>query len=193
MISETGPMEAHRPDTGSAAAISPAGDPAAPPPLAFVRRIYLVLAAALLAGCYSFSGTTLPGHLRTIRIDPVANRTLESALADRITRGLEEGFTQRSNLRKVNEGGDAELVCVLTNYSHRPQSTSGTTVQSYRVDILTSVRFVDKVKGDTLYKDDQVPGFGTYTVARGETEETGQRLAVENLVKVILDNTVSGW
>ncbi|MEO6098039.1 MAG: hypothetical protein ABIW76_21195, partial [Fibrobacteria bacterium] len=86
-----------------------------------------LLAVALLffaAGCYSFSGTTLPTHLKTVRIDPVGNRTLESALADRITQGLEEGFRSRSNLRKVNEGGDAELICILTDYSHRPQTTS---------------------------------------------------------------------
>ncbi len=152
------------------------------------------LAACLaLAGCYSFSGTTLPGHLRTVRIDPVANRTLESALADRITQGLEEGFRSRSNLRKVNEGGDAELICVLTDYSHRPQTTSGATVTSYRVDILVSVRFVDRVKGDTLYKDDHVPGYGVYAVDKGETEELGKRLAVESLIKVVLDNSVSGW
>lgn len=152
------------------------------------------LAACLtLGGCYSFSGTTLPGHLRTVRIDPVANRTLESALADRITQGLEEGFRSRSNLRKVNEGGDAELICVLTDYSHRPQTTSGATVTSYRVDLLVSVRFVDRVKGDTLYMDDHVPGYGLYAVDKGETEETGKRQAVESLVKVILDNSVSGW
>jgi len=147
----------------------------------------------LWMGCYSFSGTTLPPHLRTIHIQPVVNKTLESALADKITRGLEEGFSSRSNLRKVNEGGDAELITVLTDYSHRPQSTSGATVTSYRVDLLLSVRFVDRVKGDTLFKDDHIPGFGQYAVDKGETEELGQKLAIESLVKVILDQTVSGW
>jgi hypothetical protein len=156
----------------------------------------LFLAAALpllLGGCYSFSGTTLPNHLKTVRIDPVGNRTLESALADQITQGLEEGFRSRSNLRKVNEGGDAELICVLTDYSHRPQTTSGSTVTSYRVDMLVKVRFIDRVKGDTLYKDDRVPGYGLYAVDKGETEETGKKQAVESLVKVVLDNSVSGW
>jgi hypothetical protein len=161
-----------------------------------LRRLRTALAAAcalLCAGCYSFSGTTLPNHLRTVRIDPVINKTLESALADQITAGLEEGFRSRSNLRKVNDGGDAELITVLTDYSHRPQATSGSTVTSYRVDILASVKFIDRVKGDTLYSDDRVPGYGTYQVDKGETEETGKRLAIESLVKVVLDNSVSGW
>jgi hypothetical protein len=150
-------------------------------------------AALALAGCYSFSGTTLPSHLRTVRIDPVANKTLESALANDITQGLEEGFRSRSNLRRVNEGGDAELITVLTDYSQRPQTTSGATVTSYRVDILASVRFIDRVRGDTLYSDDRVPGFGQYAIDKGETEQSAKRQAVEGLVKVILDNSVSGW
>jgi Lipopolysaccharide-assembly len=167
---------------------------------AAARRSVGLLAAGLgaaaglmLAGCYSFSGTTLPAHLRTVRIDPVANKTLESALADQITQGLEEGFRSRSNLRKVNDGGDAELVCTLTDYSHRAQTTNGALVTAYRVDMLMSVLFIDRVKGDTLYKDTHVPGYATYAVDKGETEELGKKLAVESLVKVILDNSVSGW
>jgi hypothetical protein len=152
-----------------------------------------VAAAMCLAGCYSFSGTTLPTHLRTVRIDPVGNKTLESVLADQITQGLEEGFRSRSNLRKVNEGGDAELICTLTDYSHRPQSTSGANVTAYRVDLLVSAVFIDRVKGDTLYKDDHVPGYGTYAVDKGETENTGKQQAVASVVKVILDNSISGW
>jgi hypothetical protein len=153
----------------------------------------LSAAVLILAGCYSFSGTTLPAHLRTVRIDPVGNKTLESVLADQITQGLEEGFRSRSNLRKVNEGGDAELICVLTDYSHRPQSTSGANVTAYRVDLLVSAVFIDRVKGDTIYKDDRVPGYGTYAVDMGETEETGKQQAIASVVKVILDNSISGW
>lgn len=164
--------------------------PAARPPALLPA---LLAGLAVLSGCYSFSGSTLPAHLRTIRIPQAQNRTLEPELADRVTRGLEEGFRNRTNLRRVNEGGDAELLLTLTDYSHRPQTTAGDQVTSYRVDMLASVVFVDRLKGDTLYKDDRVPGFGQYFIERGETEETGKRLALENLVKVVLDNTVSAW
>lgn len=149
--------------------------------------------AACLAACYTFSGTTLPAHLRTLRILPVGNQTLESALPDRIAQGLDEGFRQRTNLRRVNEGGDSELEAVLKSYAHRPQSVSGDKVTAYRVDMLLSVVFLDRVKGDTLYHEDQVPGYGFYSIDKGETEETGQKLAIENAVKVILDHAVSGW
>jgi hypothetical protein len=149
--------------------------------------------ALLLSGCYSFSGSTLPSHLRTLRIYPLENRTLESSLPDRILRGLQDGFRSRSNLRQVNGAADAELFGTVTQYSHAPQSTAGSSVTTWRVDILFKAVFVDRTRGDTLYADDRIPGYAYYTPDAGETEETGRTRAVEALVKVVLDNTVSAW
>ena len=150
-------------------------------------------AAGLMTGCYSFSGTTLPSHMHTLVIHPVENQTLEPSLADQITRGLQEGFRQRSNLRQVNENGDAEIFGTLTQYSQSPQSTSGSTVSTFRVDILVKVLFIDRVKGDTLYRDEHVPGYGVYAPDNGETEATARQIAVDNLVKTVLDQTVLAW
>lgn len=152
----------------------------------------LCLSLALFA-CYSFSGSTLPPHLRTLRIHPVENRTLDPSLPDRIFRDLQSGFRSRSNLRTVNGGADAELYGTLLQYSHQPQSTSGSDVTTWRVDILFRAVFIDRVRGDTLYADDRIPGYGFYTPDNGETEETGRTRAVESLVKVVLDNTVLAW
>jgi hypothetical protein len=49
------------------------------------------------------------------------------------------------------------------------------------------------VKGDTLYHDDHVPGYGFYAPDRGETEELARTQAIQSLVKVVLDNTVLAW
>jgi len=146
-----------------------------------------------LNGCYSFSGTTLPAHLHTLVIHPVENQTLEPEVADQITLGLQDGFRSGSNLRLVNENGDAELYGVLTQYSQSPQSTSGSQVSTFRVDMLLKIVFVDKVKGDTLYRDDHVPGYGTFSPALGETEATARTTVVAALVKVVLDNTLLAW
>ncbi len=154
----------------------------------------VVLAAVLLfIGCYSFSGSTLPSRLHTLHIYPIENRTLESSLPDRINRGLADGFRQRSSLRQVNEGGDAEIIGTLLQYSHAPQSTSGDQVTTYRVDLLFKVLFIDRVQGDTLYKDEAIPGYGFYAPEKGETEEIARQRAIDNLVKVVLDNTVLAW
>ena len=161
-----------------------------------IRAVFMVVVAALalsFTGCYSFSGSTLPSHLRTLRVYPVENRTLEPTLPDRIFRDLQDGFRSRSSLRPVNSAADAELYGTLLQYTHQPQSTAGSSVTTWRVDILFRAVFVDRVRGDTLYADDRIPGYGFYTPDNGETEETGRARAVENLVKVVLDNTVLAW
>lgn len=160
-----------------------------------MRSLTLLLSgfALLLAGCYSFSGSTLPPHLRTLRIYPIENRTLEASLPDRIYLGLQDGFRSRSSLRPVNAGADAELYGTLLQYSHQPLSTSGSNVTQWRVDILVRVVFIDRVKNDTLFADDRIPGYGAYTPDAGETEETGRARAIESVVKVVLDNTVLAW
>jgi hypothetical protein len=106
---------------------------------------------------------------------------------------LQNGFRSRSSLRPVNSGADAELHGTLLQYSHQPQSTAGSSVTTWRVDILFRAVFVDRVRGDTLYADDRIPGYGYYTPDAGETEETGRARAIESLVKVVLDNTVLAW
>ena len=153
----------------------------------------LLFLGSLLAGCYSFSGSTLPPHLRTLRIHPIENRTLEAALPDRIYLGLQDGFRSRSSLRPVNGNADAELHATLVQYSHLPLTTSGSNVTQWRVDILLRVVFIDQVRGDTLYADDRVPGYAAYSPEIGETEETGRARAIESVVKVVLDNTVLAW
>jgi hypothetical protein len=151
------------------------------------------LLSLVLSGCYSFSGSTLPPHLRTLKVFPVENRTLEPSMPDRIFLGLQNGYRSRSSLRPVNVNADAELHGTLLQYSHQPQSTSGANVTTWRVDILFKAVFVDRVRGDTLYADDRIPGYGFYTPDAGETEETGRTRAIESLVKVVLDNTVLAW
>jgi hypothetical protein len=159
-----------------------------------LRRLTLLLSTlAVLTGCYSFSGSTLPSHLRTLRIYPIENRTLEAALPDRIYLGLQDGFRSRSSLRPVNTNADAELYGTLVQYSHVPLTTSGSNVTQWRVDILVKAVFIDRVKGDTLYADDRIPGYAAYTPDLGETEETGRARAIESVVKVVLDNTVLAW
>ncbi len=144
-------------------------------------------------GCYTFSGTTLPAHLKTVLIQPAENQTLEPVLADDLTKALMEGFRVRSNLRQLNAGGDCELNVTLKQYSHRALSLSQDLVTSYRIDLILSVKFMDKVKNQILYEETNLPSYAQYSPQAGETETLGKQRAVESAVKVILDNTVAGW
>jgi PBP1b-binding outer membrane lipoprotein LpoB len=72
----------------------------------------------ILGGCYTFTGTTLPPHLKTVQVDPVINQTLDPVLAEKLTQAIINGFQSRSTLRIVNENGHCRFTAVLKKYSH---------------------------------------------------------------------------
>ena len=146
-----------------------------------------------LTGCYTFTGSTLPGHLKTIRVFPVEDKTLNPELAEQLTQALIDGFQGKSSLRIVADAGHSELMVKLKSYSHTAYNTSGASVLDYQINLGVEVQFYDKVKGKVLYQEQNLPGFATYSIQNGETETQGQRKAVEAVVNLILDNTVSGW
>ncbi|MBF0430668.1 MAG: hypothetical protein HQK83_05285 [Fibrobacteria bacterium] len=147
----------------------------------------------VLCSCYTFTGTTLPSHLKTIRVDPVVNQTLDPILAEKLTQAIINGFQLKSNLRPVNDGGHCKLITTLKKYTHEVYNTSGSDVIDYRIDLVAHVQFVDLKKDKVLFEEENLPGFGVYSVEKGETEMQGQQAAIENLVSIILDNTISGW
>jgi Lipopolysaccharide-assembly len=143
--------------------------------------------------CYTFSGTTLPGHLKTITINPVINQTLDPILAENLTQELIKGFQSRSSLRQVNSGGHSELTVTLTSFTRSPYTTSGAAVTNYQINLAATVKFYDHVKGQMIYEENKLPGFAIFDINAGETEAQGNAKAVSEMVKIILDNTVSGW
>jgi len=158
-----------------------------------LHKLLLILSMALLLGCYTFTGSTLPLHLKTININPVVDNTLNPVFAENLTRGISDGFESSSSLRYVNQNPHCELITILKTYSHEAYNTSGSDVTEYRIDIVLEVVFHDRVKDKILFKEENMPGFGTYSILKGETESIGQTTTINNIVEIILSNTVSGW
>jgi len=154
--------------------------------------VYLLF-GLILTGCYTFTGTTLPAHLKTIQVEPVINETEDPVLAEKLTQAIINGFQLKSSLRAVNENGHCQFTATLKNYSHEPYNTSGSKVTEYRIDMTVHVKFYDNVKNKMIFEEASLPGFGTYSVERNETETNGQQKAIESIVEIILDNTISGW
>lgn len=163
-----------------------------------IRRAALpaLLAAALLAGCYSFSQTVLPAHLRTVSIAPAQNLTYQASMGDKLTQGIQEMFRREApSLRQVNGQGQAEFSMTLKSYTNNPHSyNSSGTVDEYAVSIVVDVEFTDRVKEETIYKGTSLRGTGVYSMSKGESEELhGQTRALEEIEQLIVNNALSGW
>ncbi|KMQ51764.1 hypothetical protein CHISP_1260 [Chitinispirillum alkaliphilum] len=165
------------------------------------RKISLITAlflSTLIIGCgvYSFSGSTLPGHLKSVNIPLFANSTLEPGIAEILTQELDRDILRSNLLRIVNDNGDATITGTITSYSNRPYTYTSpeerqVDVEQYRVVISADVKFYDNIRQQALFEG-VVNGEGVYDFSK-ETEELGKQRAIEEMVEKIMQNSVQSW
>jgi hypothetical protein len=165
-----------------------------------MNRNALAACIALLctAGCgvYTFSGSTLPGHLKTVDIPLFVNQSLQPEVAERITEELTKAVLSANLLRIVSADGDATIAGTVRRYENEEytfdiKQARSADVEEYVVRIVIDVAFVDNKKDEALYKG-VITAEGIYSAAT-ESEEDGQRRAVQDAVERILQNSVQSW
>lgn len=154
----------------------------------------------LLGGCvYGFSGGGgLPEHVRTVAIPPVENQTSQFALVDDFTSQVTEAVTGRLGAQLAAENqADAIVRATITGYddealNFEAQEGQGAQVFQRRVSIRASVEIYDVARDRAIWSSQSVTGSGEYA-PENETEDTGRRLALENLVQKIVNGAQSQW
>ena len=162
------------------------------------KLIFLALAVAafLLQGCYSFTASTLPSHIKTVKIHEVEDKTLDPVLANDIRTGVVEMFRKNAGgVRLVNDDANADFQMTLLSYTNKPENyNSNSDVETYRVTIRVSVKFFDNVKEKVIYEAKSLSAEGTYDVQANETEDRhGQARAIEKLQDLIITNALAKW
>ena len=163
--------------------------------------LWLLLAGISgLAGCnYGFEGGGFPPHIRTIYIAPFSNETPQFELDGRLFATLVEELPSQLGLRTAGEGAaDAILRGTITryddvaqNYRAGQQQPAGSVV-SHEVQIGISAELVDVRDNVIRWEARSLTGRGTYDPT-AQTEEIGQREAIENLIEQIIDGAQSQW
>jgi len=162
------------------------------------RSVVVIVIITMYYGCtvYTFNGSSLPAHLKTVDVPLFMNKSLQPNVADEVTQELNSQVVSTNLLRIVSRGGDASLSGAVTNYENQPYTYSTTDVrqvdvEQYKVTITADVEFTDNKKNNELYKG-TVSGEGIYNF-KTETEEIGRKKAEKDLVKRILENSVQSW
>ncbi len=156
----------------------------------------LLLTAALLFSCYSFTATTLPQHIKTVYIADVDYRNFDPVIGNRLKDGIKELFRINAPaVRIVNDNADADFTVTLTSYSNRPEAQSlNAEVETYRVTMGISVSFYDNVRKKAIYDGKNVQAIGSYDVRKNESEEIhGQERAIKSLQEIIVANALAKW
>ena len=157
-----------------------------------------VLISLFTAGCgiYTFSGSSIPSHLKTVDLPLMENQSMEPDIADDVSRELNRQILENNLLRIVSEDGDATISGSITGYLHEPytygaSSTREVDVNQYIVKITADVQFLDNTTGTPLFKG-SITGQGIYDFQK-ETEDKGKEIAMQDLIQRILQNSLQSW
>lgn len=167
--------------------------------IAFMNLLFVGLIAINFTSCcaYSFTGASVPEHLKTIAIPIADDRSgsAEPSLREKLTQKLIQKFIDDNTLQ-VSErtSANALLECSVVSLSDAPAIVSaGESVTTRRVTIGVKVIYRDLVKRKTIFEKT----FSNYSDYESNNPVAGRTTAIEDaLDKIgedILLDTVSGW
>ena len=157
------------------------------------------MSAVINFGCgsYSFTGASVPTHLKTIAI-PVADDKSPAAipgLRESLTDNIIQEFISDNSLQVTERStADATLECVITLVTDAPAIVSaGEQITSRRVTIYVKVIYKDLVQKKTIFEK-EFKNHGDYPPG----QEANKRPAaiddaIAKLSEDILLAVVSGW
>lgn len=158
----------------------------------------LLLLAAAVSGCsYSFTGSSVPPHLRTVRIALFDDRTGsgEPAVREDFTNRLIDRFRQDGSLQVTDQpSADCDLEGAIATFTDQPTVVAaGESVQRARITIGVQALFRDQKLKKTVYEK-TFTAWGEYDIgADPAVRKAAVTTAIEKLTEDILLETVSGW
>jgi len=156
----------------------------------------ILLLLLIVSGCgyYSFSGSGIPSHLKTVFIPVFEDRTAEFGISELITESLINEIT-RDNSLKIGDprSADSMIEGVILNIRDEAGTVNvNKQVEDIKVYVTVDVKFVDQKKRDTIWED-KLTQWGTYEPDSIDGREQGIEEAIEKLVEDIVNSIISGW
>lgn len=161
----------------------------------------LVVWFVMLAGCagcpYSFTGASVPPHLKTIAIPIVEDQSGfgEPALREQFTTQLVQRFVNDNSLQVADRtSADSILEGIIVNVRDVPIVVEGgEQVARRRMTVTVRMKFQDlKLRKKVWEKE--FNNYGDYDSGGGLTQRTeGLNEAVRKITEDILNDTVAGW
>jgi Lipopolysaccharide-assembly len=150
----------------------------------------------LISGCYSFTGGSLPPHLKTLAI-PLADDTSgfgQAQLRETLTQQLIQNFRRDNAYTLVQDRSDAVLTVAITNIAEATATVQqGEVERDKQVVVSTNVVYEDRVKQKIIWQKPMSSTI-TYDIASGlQGRDAALQRALQQLANDILLSVVSGW
>lgn len=160
--------------------------------------ISVVFAISLISCSYSFTGSSVPNHLKSIAIPFCIDRSGsgEPNMADNFTSKLIQNFVSDNSLSVTDKAeADALLDCTILSISDAPAVIQGgEKVSTRRITITAKVVYKDFVMKKTIF-DKNFSNYGDYSNEGDVVSDRNDaiQIAIEKITEDILLGVVSDW
>lgn len=160
-------------------------------------KIFFVCIIALTFwGCYSFTGGSIPAHLKTLYISAVNDNSGfgNPEYRDLLTNNLIDVFRTDNSFVQVDFGGDARLTVIISAIRENPVAVNPGELETERkVEVHCDVEYYDNVNKTVIFKKN----FMTYDIYPVSDAINGRSQAIANSLNQVADDillaVVSGW
>ncbi len=161
--------------------------------------LFIILSLINFTGCfsYSFTGASVPAHLKSIAIPIAEDRSGsgEPGLREMLTNSLIQKFTDDNTLQVTEKNkANAILNCSIISLSDAPTIiTGGEKVETRRITISVQANYRDLVKRKTIFENN-FSNYGDYP-SGGSLNDINLAIsaAIDKISEDILLAVVSGW
>jgi hypothetical protein len=163
------------------------------------KRSFVLLLCLISCGCgYSFSGSNLPSHIKTIAIPNFDNETLEPSLSQEVTGGVLNRFLQDARLKLAGERqADCRLSARVLKYENKVHNYGPDQSPTDYIVVLTVAAVLrDQVKNRDLWKDDAIIRTAVYVPGGTSgltTEADARKQAISDLAGDLVSRTMEQW
>jgi len=169
----------------------------------FFYKTVLIIAISTInffcAGCpYSFTGSAIPTHLKTIGISLFEENSNfgEAGLREKITKVVTDKIINDNSLKVTDKKiADSVLEGVILRITDKPATVvSGEQISKRRIEIVIKVTYTDMIKRKKVFER-EFTNWGDYssTGSGFAQRQEGLDAAIEKISEDILLQTVSGW
>ena len=160
------------------------------------NNLVVFILLIMFNGCYSFTGGTIPEHLKTLQIQPISdnsnfgNPEYKIDLETEIT----NNFIKDNSFELIDNEGDAKLSITISSIMETTNAVSqGELETERRITLTCSVEYYDNVNKKQIWKKN-FSSFGLFDVNQAFTarNETIQ-IVIKQIAEDILLAVVSGW
>ncbi|MCK5149029.1 LptE family protein [bacterium] len=155
--------------------------------------IFFCITLFFRCGIYSFSGSTLPPHIKTVAIPLFKDQSSEFGIDQQVTDGIISAITKDNSLKIAGERqADALINGTIIRITDTADSyNSNETASDFKITIQIKVTFEDVKKRNIMWEEtfSQWGRYDSIEISRDQAITD----AAEKLAAQILNRTVSGW